>query len=194
MTQTKIHSLRATLCTALALVFASLTAGAAYAEKADRAKDIEITFARVVTDIDQSDTTVEGDVVLTQGTMRITGDRMRVKKDSQKNVTAEIFGSAKQLTFREKRDGSNDYIEGVADRAEFDQRANTLKLFSNAVINSAGNVLAGEYMVYNRVTDQFEVNGAPQNTKTGSANQQSTRGRMIIQPPKDVAGADGEKK
>jgi lipopolysaccharide export system protein LptA len=167
----------------------------AFAEKADRAKPVEITFARAQSDINQNITTVDGDVVLTQGTLRITAERMRVKRDTRENLTAEIFGAAnQQLKFREKRDGSEEFIEGVADRAEFDQNANTLKLFSRAVINSAGNVLTGEYLVYNRVTDQFEITGAAPSGKPGEAPKQTGRGSMIIQPPKDGANSSSEKK
>jgi lipopolysaccharide export system protein LptA len=165
----------------------------AFAEKADRAKNVEITYARLLSNIDQSDLTVEGDVVLAQGTLRITAERMRVKKDAKENVTAEIFGNTtQQLTFREKRDGSNEFIEGSADRAEFDQGANTLKLFSRAAINSGGNLLSGEYLSYNRVTSEFNVNGV----QPGSKGVPTTngRGKLVIPPPKDAAESASEKK
>lgn len=177
------------------IILASASVTSAFAEKADRAKPVEITFARAQSDINQNITTVDGEVVLTQGSLRITAERMRVKRDTRENLTAEIFGAAnQQLTFREKRDNSSDFIEGVADRAEFDQGANTLKLFSRAVINSAGNVLTGEYLVYNRVTDQFEITGAAPNGKPGETSKQTGRGSMIIQPPKDAANPPVEKK
>ncbi len=166
----------------------------AHAEKADRAKEVEITYAKIVTNLDQSDVTVEGEVVLSQGTMRITGDRMRVKKGAKENVTAEIFGTtSQQLTFREKREGKDEFIEALADRAEFDQGANTLKLISRAVVKSAGNVISHDYLVYNRLTQEFIGDGIPSATK-GATSTSNGRGKIVIQPPKDVVDSPTEKK
>jgi lipopolysaccharide export system protein LptA len=177
---------------AVAMVFiastASIATTAAYAEKADRLKEVEITFNKGSSDTSDKDrvvSTVEGDVILTQGTLRIEAARMRVRSDADKQVFAEIFSlPGKQITFREKRDGTNDFIDGVADRAEFDQKNNLLKLFGNARVKSGGDVMNGELITYNTGSERFEISGGTSTTTTPSA---APRSRIVFQPRTDAS-------
>lgn len=171
------------LCAALLGV-----AGFAHAEKADRTQEVEILFARTEgMAAENGEVTVSGDVVLTQGTLKVTAERMKVKKDARENVTVEMFGTAgKQITFRAKRDNTNEFMEGVADRAEFDQRKGVVKLIGRANAKSGTFVMSSEYIFYSQDTEQFEV-GNP-NPKAGDAP--AARSRIVIPAPKP----DTEKK
>jgi len=158
----------------------------AVAEKADRSKPIEINAASGTSDLANNVQVLEGNVVLTQGTMRITAQRMRLKRDQQENIFAELFGTnGAQITFREKREGFDDYMEGSADRAEFDDKSNTVKLFNNAKLKNGGDVLSGEYILYNSVTEVLRALGtipdAKSQPKTGSETT-SNRVKIVIQP------------
>jgi lipopolysaccharide export system protein LptA len=66
------------VCCALALLSAT-----SYAEKADREKPINLEADRVTVDDAKQLSTFEGNVVLTQGTMVIRGDRLEVRQDSE---------------------------------------------------------------------------------------------------------------
>src|SRR5215210_3462260 len=70
-------------CTRAALVFACLLALAspALAEKGDRSKPIHLEADRVTVDDAKQIATFSGNVVLTQGTMVLRGDRMEVRQD-----------------------------------------------------------------------------------------------------------------
>lgn len=161
----------------IGVVLFSAPAGA---ERADRQLPVAVDGAKLSLDKKDNTSVMEGDVVLTQGTLRIEAAKMRIKKDANDNAFAEIFGApGKQVTFREKREGYNDFIEGVADRAEFDQRANTIKFFNNARVKSGGDVLTGDFLVYNTLTERFEASGGV--TQTGAANDGS-RVRLTFQP------------
>jgi lipopolysaccharide export system protein LptA len=163
----------------------------AVAEKADRSKPIKIEAATNLLDQSTNVLVLEGEVVLEQGTMRITAERMRLKRDAQGNIFAELFGKAGgQITFREKREGFSDYMEGVADRAEFDDKANTLKLFSRARLKNGTDELTGEYIYYNSLTEVIRADGRiPDGTKDPKATTPtgSNRAQYIIQPRQDVA-------
>lgn len=158
----------------------------AYAEKADRSKEVEILFARTEgIASDNGEIIVSGDVVLTQGTLKITGERMHVKKDARDNVTVEIKGMPdKQVTFRAKRDNAADFMEGVAGRVEFDQRKGIVKLFERAVVKSGTMLMTAEFIAYNQETEQFEVDTPPR--KTGDTP--TARSRIVIPPPKPDPG------
>lgn len=172
----------------LSLVF-FLVPPHAVAEKADRNKPIEMTAASGTSDLANNVQTLEGTVVLVQGTMRMTAERMRVKRDAQDRIFAELFGTpAAQITFREKREGFDDFMEGAADRAEFDDRSNTIKLFGRARLKNGGDELAGEYIYYNSVSEVIQALGRipepgdakrPTEAAPGAA---SPRVRIVIQP------------
>ena len=180
--------------TTLALIACVMLAPHALAEKADRTKPIEINAASGTTDLANNIQTLEGNVVLVQGTMRITADRMRLKRDAQEHISAELFANAGgQISFREKREGFSDFMEGTADRAEFDDKANTIKLFSRAKLKNGSDELTGEYIYYNSVTETLQALGripdARGDPKPGAPTGEN-RVRIVIQPrpegPKDA--------
>jgi lipopolysaccharide export system protein LptA len=160
----------------------------AQAEKADRKKEIEIDAARQRADLANNVLILEGGVSLVQGTMRITAERMVVKRDDQQYIFAELFGSAaNQVTFKEKREGFNDFMEGVADRAEFDDRANTIKLFTRARLKNGSDTLTGEYIYYNSESETIQADGSAPAAKPGQPTGAATttgngRVRIVIQP------------
>jgi lipopolysaccharide export system protein LptA len=170
----------------------------AYAEKADRAKPIEIDAASATTDLANNVQVLEGNVVLVQGTMRITADRMRVRRDAQDHIFAELSGvNGNQIRFREKREGFNDFIEGTADRAEFDDKANTVKLFSKAKLKSGGDELSGEYIYYNSLTEVIQALGNVPDPKADvrasrPATSEGSRVRIVIQPRSEPPKAAAE--
>lgn len=179
------HRLRLLLGTALLM-----SAAVCYAEKADRNQEVVITFAR--TDFiakDNSSVTISGDVILEQGTLKITAERMVIKKDQKDNVTAEIFGTSdKQITFRAKRDNAAEYMEGIAGRAEFDQKKGIVKLLDRAQVKSGGLNMTGDIITYNQNTEQYEID-----TPVGKPGATSgARSKIVIPPPKP--DTDSEKK
>jgi lipopolysaccharide export system protein LptA len=173
---------------------------AAMAEKADRTKPINIEAKRGTIDEANKVRTIEGDVILIQGTMRIAAERMVVKEDTTGNISAQAFGStAGQITFRQKREGFSDFVDGVADRAEFDDKASTLKLFGRARLTSAGDVAEGEYIYFNTATEVYAIRNSAADDKPG-AIQTDTSGRVkiTIQPrvrenAETKSGADAAK-
>jgi lipopolysaccharide export system protein LptA len=177
-----------TACVTLCIAMAMLPIVAS-AEKADRNKPIEMTAASGTSDLANNVQTLEGAVVLTQGTMRMTAERMRVKRDAQDRIFAELFGTpTAQITFREKREGFDDFMEGSADRAEFDDRTNTIKLFGRARLKNGGDELAGEYIYYNSVSEVVQAlgripeSGDAKRPTEPSSTASTPRVRIVIQP------------
>lgn len=159
--------------------------GNAWAELADRTKPIEIE-ANVATLDGQNNRlrTLEGNVILTQGTMRLAAERMVVRQDDAGNTSAQVFGGPKgQVAFKQKREGVADFMEGFADRAEFDDQADTLKLFSNARLKSGGDELKGEYIYYNSATEVMQARNALPDAKGAPVSESSSsRVKITIQP------------
>jgi lipopolysaccharide export system protein LptA len=174
-----------------------LLTNAAHAEKADRLKPIKVEANSNLVDQTTNVLTLEGDVILEQGTMRINAARMVVKRDAQEHIFAELFAKpGGQILFREKREGVNDYMEGAADRAEFDDKANTLKLFNRAKLKNGTDELSGEYIYYNSVTEVIQALGRipdPKSDAKAAVPSGDNRVRLVIQPRQDAAKEPSKK-
>src|SRR5690606_1131832 len=115
------------LAAASILCAAAVTAGA---ERADRDKPINLEADRVTIDDAKKVSVFEGNVVLTQGTTMLRADRMTVREDAQGFQYGVAYGDL--AYFREKRDGTDEYIEGWAERIEYDGKAERVQLFDRA--------------------------------------------------------------
>jgi lipopolysaccharide export system protein LptA len=156
-----------------------LSASFAGAEKADREKPINLDAQRGTYDGLNNVQILEGDVTISQGTMHITASRAEIRRDSENYIAAVATGSP--VTFKQKREGCEQFIEAFADRAEFDERKDTLKLISRARLKNGADEIAGDLIVYNSETEYFEVLG-----DRAAAAKTDGRVRMVIQP-KDKA-------
>lgn len=169
-----------TLPLAIAAAFLALPAAA---EKSDREKDISIDAARFTADDKERTSVFEGDVVITQGTMRITAAKVTVKEDPQRYKFYVATGAP--VTFRQRRDKADDYVEGWAARAEFDDKTEKLKLFEKARLKSVQGEIAGDVITYDTSKELFEVSGG------ASSGMPSSRVKAILIPQKK-AEAKGE--
>ncbi|MCP2937323.1 lipopolysaccharide transport periplasmic protein LptA, partial [Salmonella enterica subsp. enterica serovar Typhimurium] len=65
-----------------------------------------------------------GNVVLTRGSIVIKGARVEVRQDPQGYQFGVVTAAEGQrATFRQKRDGENEFVEGESDTIEYDGRA-----------------------------------------------------------------------
>lgn len=163
-------------------------AGTAWAEKGDREKEIVVGADRLTADDANRTSTFDGNVVVTQGTMRMTAGKVVVREDAQRHKFYVASGSP--VTFRQKRDKVDEWVEGTADRAEFDDRDDVLKLYGRARVRSNQNEITGDFISYDMKREVAEVSGAP----PGKAAPENTgRVKVIIMPPKKEAAGEEKK-
>jgi lipopolysaccharide export system protein LptA len=180
------HGWRVTAALTLCLVAA--TAGA---ERADRDKPINLEADRVTIDDAKKVSVFEGNVVLTQGTTTLRADRMTVREDAQGFQYGVAYGDGNLAYFRQKRDGVDEYIEGWAERIEYDGKAERVQLFDRARMRRGADEVRGSYISYDQPTEFYRVVGAQENT---SGNHSPGRVRAVIQPkPKDSKDKPQEK-
>jgi lipopolysaccharide export system protein LptA len=173
---------------ALSLLLAGLClAGpAALAERADRDKPVNLEADRVDLDDAKKEAIFEGNVTLTQGTLQIKADKVIVKQDADGFQYGIAFG--KPANFRQKREGFDEYIEGFAERLEYDGKVEKMQMFTNARIQRGIDEVRGDYISYNSVTEFFQVIGGGKTAAT-TGNPQG-RVRAVIQP-KPKPGTEG---
>jgi lipopolysaccharide export system protein LptA len=174
---------RRTRWTRLVVTGALLCAvGPLAAEKADRNKPLNIEADRMQYDDLKQINVFTGKVTLTKGTMIIRGDRVVVRQDA----AGYQFGDAngKPAFFRQKRDGGDQFIEGRADRVEYDGKQDTLRLSANASLKRLEkerivDEIYGNSIFYDAKTEVFTVEGGAAHGKSAESNG---RVKVIIQP------------
>lgn len=167
--------------TVLALL---LWSGVVCAEFADRDKPIHLESDRVAIDDSKQTSEFEGRVQLTQGTLSISADRIVVTQDNQGYKRSIATGNL--ASFRQKHEGSEDFIEGFGERIEYDARAEIVNLYGKARLRREQDEVQGDHITYNTRTEVFQVVGTP-----GLAADSPTGGRVraVIQPKSKDASA-----
>lgn len=161
----------------------------AQAEKADRSKQMVIESDRPSTvDLQRQLGIFSGNVSISQGTMVIRADRVELREMPDGYRTAAAIGSASQrASYRQKRDGVDETVEGEADRIEYDERADRLRFVGRgAVRRYRSGVLAdeitGSAIVWDANAELFSVEGgAP------TAGNPSGRVRAVLTPREQPA-------
>ncbi|MDO5056511.1 MAG: lipopolysaccharide transport periplasmic protein LptA [Lautropia sp.] len=150
----------------------------ASAERADRDKPINIESDHLEYNDATKVSTFTGKVVLTKGTIRIQGNRMVLRQVGPNAQTVQVNGQ--QASFRQKRDGMEQYIHGLADQIFYDSRSEKVTLTGRARLhrqncNQPVDEITGGIIVYNASTETFTVDGQQRGERGG-------RVRIIIQP------------
>jgi lipopolysaccharide export system protein LptA len=160
------------LCGLLLLVWS----GAARAEKADREKPIHLESDRVVVDDATQTSVFEGKVVLTQGTLQIRADKIVLTENKQgyKHCTA----TGNLASFRQKHEGTDEYMEGYGERIEYDTLSETVDFHVRARVKRARDDVQGNHIAYSTRTEVFQVSGDPDNINDPSKG----RVHAVIQP------------
>jgi len=148
----------------------------AFAEAADRDKPIELEADTVTVNDAKKTSTYTGTVILTQGTLVIHADKLVVREDSEGFQHSTSTGNP--TTFKQKREGVNEYMEGSAQRIEYDGRMDKVQLYTKAWVKRGEDIVHGDYISYDANAEYAEVIGG---TKSES-NPGSGRVKAIIQP------------
>jgi lipopolysaccharide export system protein LptA len=177
------------------LTLALAAAGAAQAEKADRAKPMNIEADSMRYDDLKQSSVFSGNVVVTKGTIIIRGTRIDVRQDPEGYQYGVVTAAPGKLAyFKQKRDGapgSDEWIEGESEVIEYDSRADNVKFVRRAVMRrligaKVNDETTGPLIVYDQSNDTFSVNGAPQ-APSDTAASGSGRVRAVLTPRPDAS-------
>jgi lipopolysaccharide export system protein LptA len=167
---------------ALLILAAAAIAWPALAERADRDKPVNLEADRITVDEAKNSQVFEGNVQLVQGTLVIRTARLVVTQDAEGFQKGIAFGGPGGLArFRQKREGRDDYIDGEAERIEYDGKADKAELFNRARVTSGLDDVRGPYISYDGMSENYIVANMP-------GASQHERVHAVIQPkPKGTA-------
>jgi lipopolysaccharide export system protein LptA len=172
----------------LALVLGlGLVAPAANAERADRNKPINVESDKLQYDDLKQINVFTGNVVLTKGTIVIRADRLVLRQDPEgfQYATATMNSPTAQATFRQKREGMEEFIEGAGQQLDYDGRNEVVRFTTRASLKRLNrervtDEVYGNIITYESLSEFYTVqSGTPQ---TASAANPSGRVKVIIQP------------
>jgi lipopolysaccharide export system protein LptA len=162
----------------LAFALAAMLPALACAEKADREKPINFSAEQPAeVDFERRVGTLRGNVVITQGTLTIRADRIEFKQNSDNSMSATAYGNP--VSFRQKKDDSDEYFEGFAQRAVYDGQKQQLELFDRALLKQGSDEIRSNYVSYNSATGIFKAEGRPDTPGTEGPGD---RVRGVFQP------------
>lgn len=146
---------------------------------------------RVVLDRIRNRYLASGNVVMSQGTLVIRAHQAEVSETPDGYAVAVLTSNPGQkASFRQKRDGVDEYIEGSADRIEYNSKLDTVRFIGNAVMRRLRGTLvadevSGALITYDNLAEVFSA--APDAEGGG-------RVRMTFSPRSAPASAPGAAK
>jgi lipopolysaccharide export system protein LptA len=155
------------LCTAL-------LASPAHADKADRDKPVNLEADTVTLDDIRKTSVYEGNVILSQGTLMLRADRVQVTQSAE--GLDKVVATGRPVSFRQKVDGRDEFIEGYASRIEYAGATSQLELIGQSRLRRNGDELRGAQISYNANTEFYKVVGQP------DAQAPAGRVRAVIRP------------
>lgn len=162
----------------LALVATGM-AQPAMAERADRDKPMQLEADRITVDDAKKIQILEGDVVLTKGTLVIQSAKIVITEDQYGFQKGTAFGGKDGLArFRQKREGKDEYVEGEAERIEYNTRNEVAELFRRAWVKSGDDQIRGDYIWYDSISEKYLVTAGPNRDPKAPP----PRVRAVIQP------------
>jgi len=177
----------------IAVVMLSLASLSAVAERADSLKQAAIEFDQAHLDEVTQTRTLTGRVVLTRGTLTVKSDKAVLKESPEGYMYLTLTAApGKVATFRQKRDGGPDlWVEGQAQRIEYDERTELVKLFSAATVRQLeggrlSSEVNGAFISYDNRTEQANVGG---NSADGQNKPGQGRNTLILAPRRGAAAA-----
>ncbi|UUX95864.1 lipopolysaccharide transport periplasmic protein LptA [Aquabacterium sp. J223] len=182
----RLLGLAASACLAL------IAAPPAHAERADSRQRITVEADQPGSlDLLKQVVIFNGNVVITQGTLVLKADRVEVRQSPDGFRAATALGSAgRRASFRQKRDALEEWVEGEAERIEYDGRSGIVVLIGQAEARRLRGAAVADQLNGNRITwdantERLSVEGGPQ-----SVTPANPGGRVrLVLTPEDAASA-----
>ncbi len=144
----------------------------------DRNEPIEVEADQAELDNAAGVSTYTGNVVVTQGSMRLEADRLVVRTASGRFDSMQATGQPAH--FRQRPDGQDVDVEGGGRTIDYLSAKSLVVLTGDAWVNQGKDKLRGARIEYNVIEDRVVAKRTPEGTD---------RVRMILQPKSRDAGS-----
>jgi lipopolysaccharide export system protein LptA len=142
-----------------------------WALESDRDQPLQLGADSLSIDESTGVSLYEGNVEITQGSMRLWADKLWVYHRQGK--AEKIISKGNPTHFSQLLEEGGDEVHGQAQRMEIYVDRNELLLFDSAVLEQGGNRFSNDRIVYNRVNAKV---------RAGSSAQGKQRVQVVIEP------------
>jgi len=171
-------------------------AGPGAAERADRFKPLQVESDQPgKIDLLNQFVVFSGNVVVTKGTMLIRAARIEVRETPDGYHIASAIGApGRPATFRQKRDGADETIEGEAERIEYDGKAGVVKFINQAAVRrlrgaQVADEITGQLVSYDSLQEIVSVSGSGESAAPGGRVRAVLAPRAASEPAAPGASA-----
>ena len=177
-----VYGALAALAVALPL---ACVAPAAHAERADKDKPLNIEADNMTYDDLKQQTVFTGHVVATKGTILIKADKLVVTQDPQGYQYATGTADANLAYFRQKREGLDEYVDGTAERIDYDGKQDLTTLTTRATVrrlqglSTVMDTVHGSVITYDGQNDFYTAKSGKDVAAPGNP---SGRVRAVLSP------------
>lgn len=155
----------------LALLLTAFATGAS-ALSSDRDQPINIEANQAEADDVRHVTVYRGDVLITQGSLKISGDLVTIHFDENQEMT-KMVAQGKPATFVQKPDGNEPDQHAEAKTLEFYAHDDTIVLLGDALSWQGDNRIKAEKIVYDTRQGRIKADAA-------AAGSQGSTGRVTV--------------
>lgn len=147
--------------------------------------EIEADFAEL--DDEEGTTVYIGNVIVIQGSIRMTGDRLRVNFTAERELK-DAYLEGRLATFKQTPDGNQEDVEGEAILIEYHAFENMLILIEKAKVTQGERLTQGHRINYDTERSIVTVRSSRAGKADRDAQPKEGSGRVrIIIPPKKKA-------
>ena len=122
---------------------------------------------------------------LIQGTILIRCDKLIVAQ--AKEGFAHGTATGQLASFRQKREGYDEFVEGYGERIEYDSKTEVVDFYGQGRMKRNKDEVRGDHITYSAKTEIFQVLGAKGGDASGEGKD---RVHMVIQPRNKDAASD----
>lgn len=155
----------------------ALGSAGAWALPSDREQPIRVQADTAELDDKQGVAVYRGDVVITQGTLKITGDKVTITQNAQGDI--EVFTAVgKPAYYEQKPAADKQIVKAYGLTIQYFAANERIVLIDQAKVIQEGNTFEGEKIVYDtqrQIVNAGRANGAPLTTPRPRID-------MVIQP------------
>ncbi len=165
------------------LLFGTVAAFDAAALATDSQQPIEIEADFAELDDQEGKTIYVGNVVVTQGSIRMTGDKLKVNFSEDRDLE-DVYLEGRPAYFKQTPDNGED-VEGEALLIEYHQLKSLLHLISKARLTQGARLFEGDRINYDTAKSVITARAVPKaRQQTTDKTKQTGRVRVIIPPKK----------
>jgi lipopolysaccharide export system protein LptA len=152
----------------------------AFALPSDREQPINIEADHAQLDDEQGVTQYKGNAILTQGTLRITGDIITFYYDENQQIKKAI-ATGNLATYKQIHKPGEEPVRARALQMEYHAKIQKIYLIGKGHVWQQGDEFSGNHIEYDIARNIVHANSAP--VQVGDKTQKSGRVHIIIQPP-----------